>query len=232
MLYSDLMSTTPFQKLEAFFAQFRLISYKKNETILRSDDQPPGVFYLKRGYVKLYSLCREGEELSLIIFKPEDFFPIGWAINNKVDPYYLDAMTSVELWRAPREEFVKFIKENPDVLFELTSRILIRLGGLLQRMEHLVFGNAGNKVASILVICAERFGRPAGKAGKKEDQKIIVQLPLTHRDIANLAGITRETASLEIKKLEREGLISHRQRLLVVRNLKKLEKESLLNGST
>lgn len=210
--------------METFFTQFKLLHYKKGDTILRPDDLPPGVFYLKKGYVKLYSLCREGEELSLIIFKPGDFFPIGWVINNKIDPYYLSAMTPVEVWRAPREKFLEFIKTDPDVFFELTSKILIRLGGLLQRMEHLVFGNAGDKVASILVICTERFGQ-------KEGSEIIIQVPLSHKEIAALVGLTRETASVEMKKLEREGLISYRGRLIVIKNIKKLKEESLLNGS-
>lgn len=219
------MIVAPSKKLETFFAQFKLLFYKKGEAILRPDDLPPGVFYLKKGYVKLYSLCREGEELSLILFKPGDFFPIGWVINNKIDPYYLDAMTPVEVWRAPREKFLEFIKADPDVFFELTSKMLMRLGGLLQRMEHLVFGNAGDKVASILVICALRFG-------EKEEKGIVIQVPLFHKEIGALVGLTRETVSLEMKKLEKENIIDYQGRLIIVKNFKKLEEESLLNNSS
>ncbi|MBI4100756.1 Crp/Fnr family transcriptional regulator [Candidatus Microgenomates bacterium] len=131
-------------------------------------------------------------------------------------------MTAVELWRVSRNQFLDFIKANPDILFELTSRITVRLGGLLERMEYLVFGNAHQKVASILAICAQRFGR-------QEGGKTKISVPLTHKDIAALIGFTRETVSLEMKKLEKKGIISRRGQLILVKNSKKLEDESILN---
>lgn len=209
------------KKLENFFSQFKFLRYKKGETILRSGDIPQGVYYLKKGYVRLYSLSESGQELSLIIFKPGDFFPIMWAINNTPNTQYLQAMTAVELWRCPREKFVLFIKENPDVFFELTSHMLERLGGILQRMEYMAFGNAYSKVVSIILICAQRFG-------EKKGSEIEIQVPLTHKDIAALLGVARETVSIELKKLERKGLMKYKKRLIFIKNKKRLEKESAL----
>lgn len=208
-------------KLENFFKQFRHFHYKKGDTLLHSGDEPSGVFYLSKGFVRLYSISKDGEELTLIIFKPEDFFPMIWAINNAPVPYYMEAMTPVEAYRSPHEDFLQFVKANADVLFELTSKILVRLGGLLSRMEYLAFGNAYQKVASIIHICAERFGESA-------DGSITVLVPLTHKDIANLVGVTRETASIEVKKLERKGLITFHGRHVVVKSLANLRRESLL----
>lgn len=208
--------------VEEFFARSGVTHYKKGETILRGGDQPQGVFYIKKGYVRLYSLSKEGEELTLIIFKPGDFFPMIWAINNTSNMYYLESMTPVEVYRAPRDEFVSYIKGEPEVLFELTGRILVRLGGLLQRMEHLAFGNAYDKVASILFICAERFGTSSGK-------NIVIPLPLTHRDIASLLGITRETVSIEIKKLAEKKIINYKGKHIIVEDLARLRQESSLD---
>lgn len=213
------------QKLGSFFSQFKLLHYKKNAIILRPEDSPQGVYYLHKGYVRLYALSQDGEELTLIIFKPEDFFPMMWAINDIQTPYYLEAMTAIELWRVSRSQFLDFIKENPDILFELTSRIVTRLGGLLERMEYLVFGNAYQKVASILAICAQRFG-------EKEGGQIKINVPLTHKDIAMLLGLTRETVSLEMKKLEKKGIITYHGRMIFAKNGQKLENESLLNGTS
>ena len=132
-------------------------------------------------------------------------------------------MGPVELELAPRNEFVKFIKENNDVLFELTVRILIRLGGLIERMNYLVFGNAYNKVASIISICAQRFG-DLERAG------IVIGVPLTHKDIANLIGVARETVSIEIKKLEKEGILSFKGKHIIVKDQKKLKAKAMLSS--
>ncbi len=215
------MSNSTAEKLAEFFSKFKKYRYKKGEVILRGGDVPQGVYFIDKGYVRDYAISKDGEELTLIIFKPEDFFPMQWVFNNRPNSHYFDAMSTVELWRCPKEDFIKFIGENPEIFLELTSHIALRLGGILQRMEYLAFGNAYEKVASILLICAERFG-------KKEGGETVIQVVLSHRDIANLLGLTRETASIEIKKLERKGLIAYRGRLLVVKNRKKLECASLM----
>lgn len=208
-------------KLEVFFSKYKSLHFKKGKTILRPGDIPKGVYYLQKGYVRLYSLSESGQELTLIIFKPGDFFPIMWSINNTPNAQYVQTMTTVELWLCPREQFILFIKEDPDVFFELTSHMLERLKGLLQRMEYMVFGNAYTKVASILLICAQRFG-------EKKNGGAEIQVPLTHRDIAMLLGVARETVSIELKKLERKGVIDYGKRLIVIKNKKRLEKESTL----
>lgn len=161
--------------------------------------------------------------MTLIIFKPGDIFPVSWAINRAASGYFVEAMTPAELWRVPRDQFLQFIRDKPDILFELTRRMLERFLGLMRRMEHLVFGNAHSKVASILLICAERFGRKIG--GDR-----VIDVPLTHNDIATLVGLTRETVSIEMKKLENKGYLISRQRLMVIKNIKGLARESAIDG--
>lgn len=211
------------QKLNNFFSRFRKYHYKKGEAILRCGDTPQGVYFINKGYVRDYSISKDGEELTLIIFKPEDFFPMQWVFNNKISLHYYNAMSAVELWRCSKEEFIKFIKANPEVLFELTSHILIRMGGIMQRMEYLAFGNAYEKVASILLILSERFGKKVGK-------NIVIQVPLVHKDIAELLGIARETASIGLKKLERKGIIEYHGHSIFVKDTQRLQEESLLSS--
>lgn len=209
-------------RLNLFFEQFKQFDYKKHEIILRPYDMPSGIFYLQKGYVRAYSTSREGKELTIIIFKPEDVFPYSWAISNIQNKYYYEAMTLVEVRRVSKEELLNFINNNPDILFTLSNRIVVRMMGLAQRMEYLVFGNAYKKVASILLICAERFGI-------REKNNVAIQVPLTHKDIASLVGVTRETASIEMKKLEKRELIMHQGRFMVVKDMNRLKKESLFD---
>lgn len=207
-------------ELEQFFSQFRRLQYKKHEVIIRPHDPPTGVFYLAKGYVRLYGLSESGQELTLIIFKPGDFFPMIWAFNAHNLTQYCEAMTTVELYRTSKEEFRDFVKKNPELLWDVTSKILVRLRGLLERMEYMVFGNAYQKVASILVICAERFGI-------NQKNEILIRVPLTHKEIANLIGLTRETTSVELKRLENLGIISKRGGQYRIRKMDKLRNEAL-----
>ena len=215
------MNTDLSPKLDTFFEKAKLQYYKKKSLILHPNDTPSSVFYIKKGYVRVYRISEEGEELTLTILKPKDFFPLTYGINNVKNPYYLEAITPLELWRSPQEEFLNFVKSNADVLYDLTTRILVRFDGVLSRMGYLVFSNAYVKVATTLLICAKRFGEQVG-------EDIVVKVPLTHRDIATIVGITRETTSLEMKKLEKQGFLGRQGRLYTVKNIKRFEEELLL----
>lgn len=211
------------ERIEGFFNQFDTKrTYNKKEVIVRADDNPPGVFYLKEGYARLYTVSPTGQELTLNIFKPGSYFSMMWAIGETRNTYFFEALTKIELLKAPKEALVEFVRQEPEVLFELTRRILIGLDGLLGVMESLMFGNAYNKVAMVLVIAAKRFGK------KEENGEIALDLPLTHQIIATLAGLTRETTSLVLKEFEKGKIIYSKRPFLVISNMEKLEQESSL----
>lgn len=211
-------------ELDLFFKKFKPLNLRRGEIIIRAGDAPPGIFYLTKGYVRVYSFSRSGEELTLIIFKPGDIFPVSWAINNVASGYFVESMTEAALWRVPREEFLEFVRDKPEILFELTRRMMVRLLALMRRMEHLVFGNAHSKVASIILICAERFGKKVGGT-------VVIDVPLTHNDIATLVGMTRETVSIEMGKLEKKNLVGYRGRRLVVKNRRGLVADSEIDSA-
>lgn len=216
-----MLTSTSRLKLDQFCGQFSLFQYKKHDAIEHAGSIPLAVFYIKSGYVRVYTITEAGEELTVTILKLGDFFPLTVGIDDIPNTYYLDALTYTTLFKVPKDNFLGLIKSNPDILYDLTNHILTHFGDLLTRMEYLVVSRAYSKVAATLLTCAKSLG-------EIQDGQVVVRVPLTHKDIAALAGITRETTCLEMKKLEQKGLVERVGRLLVVKNLKKLEEESLL----
>ena len=90
---------------------FSNIYYPKNVRFLSIHT----LYFIYKGYVRLYSISESGQELTLIIFKPKDVFPIRWAVVNG-SPYYCEAITSVEVAKAPRDKFLEFSEKSPEVL--------------------------------------------------------------------------------------------------------------------
>lgn len=212
----------PIDKLNAFFKQSKPYIYKRNEVILRGEEVPSGVFFLSKGFVKNYSFSEDGEEFTFIIYKKDDFFPIAWTFNNTRKPYFFESITQCTIYKRDREEFIEFLKKNPDVFFYIARKITYRFDGLLTRMEHMAFGNAYKKVCSILYILSERFGRENGGG------KIIIDVPLTHKDIAALLGVARETVSVEIAKLKKSGVIENAGKHINILKIKKLKNDSMI----
>lgn len=203
------------KKIETFFTRFKHQTYTKGEILVRADDDPLGVFYLKEGFVKQYAISHSGDELVINVFKPIAFFPMNWAINQTPNKYFYEAMSDVELWRAPREEVITFIKNNPDVLYDLISRVFSGVDGLLTRMTYLMSGSAYARLITELLIYVNRFAKGNSPA----------TLTISEKDIAAQSGLTRETVSREVKILKEKKLVTSVKHQLIIQDVAKLKIE-------
>jgi CRP/FNR family transcriptional regulator len=206
------------KNIESFFVSYPPMAYKKGEFILRAEDAPFGVYYLQSGYVRQYLLSPSGETFIVHIYKPGSFFPLTWILNDTPNVYHFEAMTPVNVVRAPKEVFVEFLRTHPEALFYATQRLALGLSGFVSRVAQLVLDDAYTKTILLILYYAENFG-------EKTKEGIALKIPLTHREIASWIGTTRETASLQVETLVKKGLLSTRGRLLIVRDLTQLQKE-------
>lgn len=206
------------QKLENFFSRYKNISFEKGQVIIGADGEPSGIFYLKQGYIRQHSLSALGKDKAVNIFKPPSFFPMIWALTDAANSYYFEAMSDGSGFLAPKDEVVEFVKKNPDVLLNLTERVMIGVSGLLNIMEQMMFDSAYHKLIGLLLIFARRFG-------KRKGREVVFNLKLTHQDIASFIGSIRETVSVEMQNLKKKGLIEYHGSIIEVKNLEALEKE-------
>lgn len=212
------MNINKTRDFEAFYRQFKIRNYKKGEMLIRADDDPQGIFCLKKGYVRQYTISKSGFELTLHILKPISYFPMVWAINGTPNVYYFEALTAAEVGRAPREQVVNFIKDKPTIIFELMSELVEDYAESLKRIEHLVFSDAYRRVISILLYIAKHFG-------ERTENGVIIHQRFTQQDLATLVGVARETASNEMVKLEKKGLVKYVNHSMRFASIRKLELE-------
>lgn len=202
------------QKVADFFAQYPIRKFNKGQILIHAGDEPESVLNLVSGKVKQYDLTYRGDEVVLNVFKPPAFFPMSFAINKTPNEYFYEADSEVELRKAPPEKVVKFIKDNPDVLYDLLARVYRGAEGLLRRMEHLMASTAKSRVLYELIIECRRFG--AEHNGRYD-------IGLNETDIGSRAGLSRETVNREMHKLKQEGLIDVVSKQIRVPNLEQLE---------
>ena len=213
------MNLSPNDKLKLFFSTSKPEIFKKGETVLRIGDARSGAFFVKKGYVKDSSISPDGREFTFFIFKPNDIFSYSWIFNKIPNEHSFRALTDCEIYETSRVKLLTFFELNPDVYFMVSQSITARLRGLMQRMESIIFGNASQRVASIFFILGERFGY-------SNVTEITIPIHLTHKDIAELIGISRETTSTEIKKLIDDGIIKRISNQYILTKPRKLQKMS------
>ena len=206
------------KKLDNFFARYKKVSLKKGAIIIRAGEEITKIYYLKNGLVRQYLITPDGQEVTLTLFKPIAYFPLMIAMSKKQTPYYFEAVTPLTMYACPLADIIAFIKQEPDVLFDLTHRFADGLNGLLLKIENMLFENAYAKIISLLLYLGEKFG-------KKENGVITITLPLTHNDLASMVGLQRETVSRQIEKLAKQGIIDNQKHLIRIVNMQKLKEE-------
>jgi CRP-like cAMP-binding protein len=104
-------------------------------------------------------------------------------------------------------------------MFELLMDVLDTFRNNLVNSQYLVQGTAYSKVASILVSLANNYGT-------KKGDKVTINFATTHRVLASLTGIARETTSLQILKLKDKGIIQTKGSHFVINDIEELKKET------
>jgi CRP/FNR family cyclic AMP-dependent transcriptional regulator len=213
------------KELDNYFAQYKLLTFTKGSTIIFSEDEPGGVYYLRKGYIKMNTITADGNELTLNIYKPGSFFPMFWALGDIPNQYTFQAMTNVSLNKSLKIEFNEFLQSKPTILFDLTKRIMRGNDALINNLTHFLVGNAEQRVAATLLMVAKRFGEDPNKDG------VAISLSLTHQDIANLAGITRETTTVVMGRLVKQKIIKQIKRKIIVTDIDGLADEAFIDNN-
>lgn len=214
------MTESVAKKINNFFTKQTKLECKKGEVLIQAEEEPSGVFFLVSGTVKMYTITADGQEVVVSLFKGGSFFPMNWAINDKLNKFYFETMEESVLWRAPRKAVLEYIQQDPEILFDLLSRLYSGMDGVLQRMVFLMSGTAYQRVINELIILARRFGKEFLKDGSFE-----VEIAVLEKDIAAESGLTRETVSREIKQLKNKKLVSVSKGALLIPNLQNLVDE-------
>ncbi len=202
-------------KLVNFFGKYQLVKYRKGELILRPEENFPGIIFVKSGYIKAFRLTKDDKEVTLQLFKPIFYFSLINAITKCGNRHYFEAVSPVELWIAPVGETMEFVKSDEELSRGLLEAILCEFVDLTKNIELLIAGDAYGKVAGLIYYLAKRFG-------EESDDKTQIKFRITHRLVASLTGLTRETVTLQMIKLEREGYLINKNRQVYIEDMEKL----------
>jgi len=202
-------------KIHRILSQYPTRQYPKGQIIVFADENPEHIFYIVKGKVIKYDISYRGDEVIVNIFKPPAFFPVSWAVNHSHNSYFYKTDTETELHVVPAEDIVKFLKDNPDVMYDLIQRIYRGMDGLLARMVQLMSGTAKSRLLNELAIEARRFG------DKLPDGSY--RLNISETDLAARAGMSRETINREIHKIKDAKLIRLEKNVLVITDLAAIE---------
>lgn len=192
--------------------------YKKNNLIIFEDDSGLNLFIINSGRVKISRISEEGGEVILAILGDGEFFGELSVVDGLSRSATVTALDDVELLVMKREEFMAALEKHPQVSIFLLRELASRIRKSDAQIKSLCLRNAKGRVATTLIRLAEDIGRMKG--GKVT----IPELPL-QRDLANIAGTSRETISRVIAALEKEGYCFKKESALIFDDFERFKRD-------
>lgn len=204
------------QKWDNFLNRHDVRNYKKGDLILSQGETPSTLRIIKKGVVRTYDIDTNGEEHTISFDNLREVFPIGWAFEKiEKTQYFYKAFTDCEIYLVSRQDFRRFLRLNPKMGYELYADMASRFVNLQKRINSLEQSKAADKVIRTIDYLCERFGSKTGK------NTMEVKLALTQQELSDFIGLTRETTSLELKKLENDEVLKYKNKNYSV-NLERL----------
>ena len=179
-------------------------TYSKGQVIFSEGEVSDTLVIIKNGYVKVASLDAAGIERVLWIASTEDIMPSErlFSLKNRLD-YFYTTLSPVTAWTIDKPQLLKEARRSPELMSAIAASLSDTHDDLLFRIDTIDQSTIHDRLVSTLKYLVLRFG-----GGKTVDLHKI-GLQLTHQDIAEMIGSTRETTSLELEKLKHEGSIDY-----------------------
>jgi CRP/FNR family transcriptional regulator, cyclic AMP receptor protein len=187
--------------------------------LFQEDTPSSGVFVICTGHVKLLSTSKEGRTLILKIAMPGDVLGLGAVISGSAYEVTAEVIEPTEIKSIRRQEFLSFLQKHGQASLHAAKSLAEEYKAAFFDARRLALsGSAAGRLASVLL----DWGR-ASSCGKPE---MRFTMALTHEELANLVGSSRETITRMLGRFKRDKLIQMRGASILILSPEKLEQLS------
>ena len=183
--------------------------FNRDEMIFQAGSSSDDVFILLEGRVKIFQLSCDGKEVILWFCFPGEIFGLAEVVRNGSREVNALACSSIELLTIKQADFRHYLLSNPAAavsVIELMSGRLRELGDVLL---NLASEDVRSRVIKLLTRLAARYG-------KRQERQICLNIPLTHQEMADMIGTSRQTVTTVLGDLRRSGFLRTEQRNIII----------------
>ena len=174
------------------------------------------IFFIERGSVRVTRPSPDGKSFVIMsLLGPGDLLgDIAWA--EDTHDCSAETLEDCRIYQLARRDFDGLVKDNPAFALSLIHVLAIRLKQAQSRIEDLVFRQVPSRVAKLFMNLAENHGKvtPYG---------IVLDLPLTHQEIADIVGSSRVTVTQVLNRFRAMKWVAVKSKRVTIQNLDALE---------
>jgi len=191
--------------------------YPKGAMLFIEGQQPRGVFVLCVGKAKLSTSSREGKTIITKLSESGDVLGLNAVVSSRPYEVTAEMMEPGQANFIPRDSLLQFLKEFPEVALAVSQQLSRNYYVAYEEIRTLgLAASPTEKFAKLLLSWSTK--------GTQDDGSTQVKLTLTHEEIAEIIGTTRETVSRLFSEFKRKQLFQLKGATLVIRSRFALEK--------
>jgi CRP/FNR family transcriptional regulator, cyclic AMP receptor protein len=181
-------------------------TYERGGLIFSEGEKGDTLHIIAKGSVKITKYTKEGRTKTLAILKEKDGFGEMALLTEEARSATVEALEKAITLSITKEKFEYLIKKEPSISLQIIKTLCHRLARADRDIKNLALGDARTRVACVLV----------DFKGETEDIK------LTHQEIADMAGLTRETTTRTLKLMADENVIETKNRKINIKDMERL----------
>ena len=182
---------------------------RRREVVYLPGDPGRSLFFVNGGRIKVSKVTRDGKALTLSYCGPSEVFGETCLIDGGPRSEMAEAVENAMLTEVERADFERLLAMHPSLGSSMTKLMVTRRREHENKVEGLVFRDVTSKLAELLV-------KLAGEYGVDDSRGTMVALKITHQELANLIGSTRETVSLTLSTFKKRKYIVTEGRKVII----------------
>jgi CRP/FNR family transcriptional regulator len=202
----SLLSPGDWEKVKDLFVEKH---FGKDDYIFFEGDPSSWLGVILEGRVKMIKHSGAGKDVVLDVISPGEMLGEAAAFNGNPYPATAQAMEPTVVASIYRDDFLRLLKQYPILAMGLIEELGRRLREAQETIKSLAVERVERRIARILL-------KLAAATGSSSEEGIVIELPLTRQDIAEMAGTTVETAIRTMSKFRKKGLVQTKRGQVII----------------
>lgn len=183
--------------------------FDKGEYIFEAGEPANRVYIVKSGQAKIYQISPSGKEVILWFCLPGEIFGLAELSCGAERAIYAQANIDTEILSIERGDFMNFMASHPIVAMNAIDVLSTHLRRLGRSLISLSTGDVAVRLAQLILSLAQSYGnhRCNYKYYKLKPPEVCVDITLTHKEIADMIGASRQTVTTMLNDLKRKGAL-------------------------
>jgi CRP-like cAMP-binding protein len=190
-------------------------TYPRKSPIYLPGDHAKDVLLLAAGRAKICSLTDDGKQAIFGFIEPGELFGELAVVGPGERENYAEAVEKSTIIMIPSSVLLELMEELPGLSIGITKLIGLRRRRIERRLKNLLFRSNRQRITHLLLELVEQYGTRTADG-------VLIRIKLSHQDLADIIGSTRETVTVVLGNLQKEGYVVIGRRKIVVVDLERL----------